>query len=124
MEYIEAAETIENFTKALSAIKMKAFMYENTSKRNVKLDEKVKELEKTISELKQFKYYFNKLAAASKVAICGQCDGRGGFDYDDGHGSGGSEPCLACEGGGIVDKSTLPPIEKEVKQNTNDKQHF
>ncbi len=124
MDSLEATKVIDNFKSALSQLQSDSSMYKHCKIRNEKLEKDAIELKKTISELKQFKYHFNKLAAASNVAICGQCVGRGGFDYDDGHGGGGSEPCLACESSGIVDKSTLPPIEKEVKQNTNDKPPF
>jgi DnaJ-class molecular chaperone len=124
MDSLEATKVIDNFKSALSQLQSDASMYKHCKIRNVKLEKDTIELNKTITELKHFKYHFNKLAAASNVAICGQCDGRGGFDYDDGHGGGGSEQCLACDGSGVVDKSTLPLIEKEVTQNTNDKPPF
>ena len=95
---------MDNFKSALSQIQNDASMYKHCKIRNERLENDVKELKQKLTELNMFKYHFNKLAAASNVAICGQCDGRGGFDYDDGHGGGGSEPCVACDGSGIVDK--------------------
>ena len=104
MEINKAHEIVNDFKQALTQIQTQASMYGNCKTRNERLENDLKELKIKLDESSKFKYLFNKLAAASNVAICGQCDGRGGFDYDDGHGGGGSEICNACEGSGIVDK--------------------
>lgn len=104
MDSIEATKVMDKFKSALSQIQSDASMYKYCKIRNERLEKDVKELKQKLTELNRFKYHFNKLATASNVAICGQCDGRGGFDYDDGHVGGVSDTCVACDGSGIVDK--------------------
>ena len=71
-----------------------------------KLKEEIKELKGKERAYNRTAFHLRLLSASSDVAICGTCDGAGGFTWDGGPGEGGSEMCAHCEGTGIIEKQS------------------
>ena len=108
MEINEAIKNINQLEESLRAIRLNTQNINDYKNRNEKLNETInkerKEKENFRNDYYRYKRYYELLKDNSTVKICEQCDGIGGFDWEDGYGGGGSEPCNQCESVGIINK--------------------
>lgn len=99
MENEEAQKTLANIEEALFKAKV-ALM--NVAER----DKTIESLRKTVTETNYLQC--NSLLRAYKekygnvFEICPECQGAGGFEWDNGEGDCGGEPCNKCESMGYV----------------------
>ena len=114
MEDKEAQSVIGNLYDALFKAKVAIDSRINYQKERLAIEERLKEMQKEVKQLKEDRRIQNILISAYsensniKVGICPDCNGCGGFEWQD-EGGGGAEPCQTCNQSGYFIQ------QKEVK---------
>jgi len=110
METKEAILNLQKLEDSIRALRLNATALESAQKRVKQLEDNSIEYKKSIENYRtdsiRYKRYFTLLSVNKEIEICKECDGLGGFDWEDGYGGGGSEPCKNCDTTGIVSKAT------------------
>ena len=110
METKEAILNLQKLEDSIRTLRLNAQYLEQAQKRVKQLEGNSIEYKKSIETYRtdaiRYKRYFTLLSVNKEIEICKECDGCGGFDWDDGYGDCGCEPCKNCETTGIVSKAT------------------
>jgi len=102
MKYQQAKEIIDPIIMAINTIRHEAALSVINKTASEHYQQKIIELKKEISELKEYKRKFKLLTKNTNITICEMCDGRGGGVDGDEHSGMNEWECNNCQGLGVI----------------------
>lgn len=107
MNLEKANEVLKTFTDAVSTVNSELSQNKYKIKRLEGFEEKYKEIEKEMHQLKGIERIYNLVKNFTTVDVCPDCDGHGGFVYDMGEAGCEGEERKNCESTGLVSRVIL-----------------